>query len=345
MRRIALVYSANPTHGMMGMDMIRWARMGRRFKSLGFKAHLVTDRRRNVERLGRVQVKSTRGAEWQDYDALKVCYQASIDLVPEHPHLIVRMCRVVDEEYPRRDAGRRAELMRQQQRISEMAAMVAFNDVENAERWKSIYGRPSQVLIVPTGCPEEIPEPSESPFSPGRRIALFCGSLTSHRFPGVLNRLARRLRSANPDIELHVVGKDSLVHYAGESEPIDRSAVHVHDPVDEIEAWQYILHADVGIALAPSPDAFESELSKIYYYLRGGLPVVTESVVPNRDVVREASHGTVACYDDLDDLAAKTLEALQLPRRDAGVMHHMVERHSWQQRAQIYVDAQNARWQ
>lgn len=345
MRRIALVYSANPAHGMAGMDMIRWAAMGKCFKSHGFKTHLVTDRRRDVERFGGVKVKSARSAEWRDYDALKVCYQASIDLVPPHPNLIVRMCRVVDERHPRRDDGRREELMRQQQRISEMASMVAFNDEVNAERWRRIYGESARVLIVPTGCPEVIPEPAANPFPGDRRIVLFCGSLTSHRFPGVLNRLARRLRSESADIELHFVGKNSLLHYAGDSEPLDESVVHVHGPVDQAEAWQYMLHAHVGVALAPSADVFESELSKIYYYLRSGLPVVTESVVPNRGVIAETGHGAVAAYDDLDDLAAKTIEALGSGARDPRVMQYMVDRHGWMQRARTYVDALGSRWQ
>ena len=319
--------------------MIRWIRMGRGFKSYDFKAHLVTDRRRNARSLRGLSLKSPDGLKWEEYDAVKVCYQASIDLVPPHPNLIVRMCRVVDEHRPKRDDGRRAELMRQQQRISEIASAVAFNDTVNAERWKSLYGKPEQVLIVPTGCPSKIPDPQDNPFPQDKRIVLFCGSITSHRFPNVLNRLAHGLRKVRPDVEVHLVGRDRLVHYAGDSEPLDKSVVHCHDPVDEKEAWQYILHADVGVALAPSGDEFESELSKIYYYLRGGLPAVTESVVPNRGVIEDASHGTIAGYDDPEDLVRKTLEAMELPARNPDVMQHMVDHHSWVQRAGIYVAA------
>jgi hypothetical protein len=345
MRRIALAYSANPTRPIQGMDMIRWTAMGHRFRWLGYKVRLVTDRRRGVDRLDRIHLTSADRIDWTECDAVKVCYQGSIDLVPQgHPHLIARMCRVVDEEYPKRDDHRRADMLRQQDKIAELAAIVAFNDEVNAQRWRDRYGNRQQVLIVPTGCPERLPEEVHNPFPAGKRIVLFMGSLTSHRFPGALNGLARRLRSATPDVEVHFLGKNSLQHYAGESEPLDPAVVTVHEPVDEAATWSYVLNAHAGIGLAPSEQEFESELSKIYYYLRGGLPVVTESSVPNRSVLAETGHGRVAAFGDLDDLAHQTLAALALPARDERVMQHMIERHSWRARAQTYDDALQARW-
>lgn len=343
MNRIALCYSANPTRPIQGMDMIRWVAMGHRFRRLGYKVKLVTDRRRGVDRLDRIHLTSVDRIDWSECDAIKVCYQASIDLVPQHPHLIARMCRVVDEEFPKRDDGRRDEMMRQQAKIAEMAAIVAFNDEVNAQRWRERYGDKSQILIVPTGCPEELPEELHDPFPQDKRIVLFMGSLTSHRFPGVLNALARRLRAVQPDVEVHFLGKNSLQHYAGESEPLDPSVITIHEPVEESATWSYVLNADVGIGLAPSEHSFESELSKIYYYLRGGLPVVTESSVPNQGVIREVGHGEIAAYGDVDDLAHKTLLALKYTPRNATVMQHMIDHHSWRARAEVYDRALKAR--
>ncbi|MGE3171750.1 MAG: glycosyltransferase [Planctomycetota bacterium] len=345
MKRIALVYSTNPTRGIQGMDMIRWVAMGHRFRWLGHKVRLVTDRRRGEERLDRLHLSSAQRAEWDKFDAVKVCYQASIDLVEPHPNLIARMCRVVDEKLPERDDHRRAETLRQQQRIADLAAIVAFNDEENAARWRQRYGTRQQILIVPTGCPEKIPEDGANPYPDGKRIVLFSGSLTSHRFPGTLNELARRLAREAPDVQVHFLGKDSLQHYAGVSEPLDPRLVHVHPSVPEADTWRYVLHAHCGIALAPSEHAFESELSKIYYYLRGGLPVVTESPVPNKTVIDECAHGAVAAYDDMDDLVDKTRSALHLEPRSPAVMNYMAEHHSWSQRAKVYDDALQARWQ
>ena len=206
------------------------------------------------------------------------------------------------------------------------------------------YGKPGRILIVPTGCPETLPEVTDNPFPSDRRIVLFTGSLTSHRFPGVLNALARQLRRERPDVEVHFLGKNSLQHYAGESEPFDPEFVRVHEPVSEEETWRYVLNAHAGLALAPSEHAFESELSKIYYYLRGGLPVVTESSVPNRSVAEELGLGAVARYGDLDDLVGKTLVALSMTPRQPAIMQHMADRHSWRARAGIYDAALKERW-
>ncbi|MFM8560101.1 MAG: hypothetical protein ACKOC6_10980 [bacterium] len=344
MKRIALAYSANPTRAIQGMDMIRWVAMGHRLRRLDYKVRLVTDRRRGVDRLDRIHLTSADRMDWSECDAIKVCYQASIELVPEHPHIIARMCRVVDEEFPRRDDHRRAEMLRQQELFAERAAVVSFNDEVNARRWRERYGAHQRILIVPTGCPEWLPKEVSNPYAPGERVVLFMGALTSHRFPGALNGLARRLREAAPDVRVHVLGKDSLKHYAGESEPLDLSLVTLHEPVDEERTWDYVLHAGVGVGFAPSEHEFESELSKLYYYLRGGLPIVTESTVPNRTLVAETGHGAIAAYDDLDDFAHRVLEALRLPARDERVMRHMAEHHSWLARARVYDAVLRERW-
>ena len=235
-------------------------------------------------------------------------------------------------------------MLRQQEKIRDLAAIVAFNDEVNAQRWRDRYGDKQQVLIVPTGCPETLPEEGSNPFPQDKRIVLFMGSLTAHRFPGALNGLARRLRAASPDIEVHFLGKNSLQHYAGESEPLDPSLLTIHEPVDEEKTWDYVRNAHVGIGLAPSEHSFESELSKIYYYLRGGLPVVTESSVPNTSVIRETGHGGVATYGDLDDLAHTTIAAMKRAPRDEAVMQHMIDKHSWRARAEVYDAALKARW-
>ena len=337
--RVALVYAKDAACPPAGMDMIRWIEIGRHLVQAGCRVHLVTDQPGGVRQLAGLPVIDAASADWDEYAGIKVCYQHSIDIVPEHPSIIVRMCRVVDEHSPRRDAGRRQELLRQQARVAERAGWVALNGPDNADRWRRLYGERQQILNVPTGCPESIPAPGQSPFPDGRRIVLYCGALTAPRFPGALNAVARRLRDKAADIEVHFVGRDRLHCYSGSSEPLDPDLVHAHPSVDASQAWRYILHADVGLALSPSTDVFECELAKIYYYLRGGLPTVTESTALNRCLIEETGHGAVARYDDPDELARCALEALSLKRRHPQVMAHMAANHSWRRRAAVYVDA------
>lgn len=325
------------------MDLIRWTEMGRQLVSSGWGVHLVTDRPAGVCQLQGLPVIDAAEAFWDQYDTVKVCYQHSIDLVPPHPSIVVRMCRVADDERPLRDGIRRVEMLRQQQRISEIARYVAFNDQENSRRWRVAYGDKQQTLIVPTGCPERIPEAAENPYKPGRRVVLFCGSLTAPRFVPMLNSVSAALRSVAPDVDVHFLGRNRLHVYGASDQVLDADLITIHSPVDVEESWQYLLHADIGLALAPSADAFECELAKIYYYLRTGLPVVTESNVLNRSLIEETGHGAVAKYNDVGDFVDKIDAALALAPRSARVMRYMASTHTWRQRADVYVNALNSR--
>ncbi len=338
MARIALVYAKNASSPPTGMDRIRWRQIGGHLAELGHEVHMVTDQPAGVRAVNGLPVQRHTDVCWDEFDLVKVCYQHSINLVPAHPALIVRMCRVVDARRPRRDGARRARYLQNQQRIAEVARFVAFNGSHNADRWRLKYGDRQEILIVPTGCPVRIPVPLASPFEPGRRIILFCGSITSPRFTTVLNRVGRGLARLGSDAQLHIVGRNRLHLYEGRTEPLDRTVMHVHEAVDEESAWQYILHADVGVAPAPSDDEFESELAKIYYYLRGGLPVVTESTVSNRSLVAETGHGAVAQFGNTRDLLDKIGVALSLRPRNARVMAHMAATHGWNRRAGVYAD-------
>jgi len=62
---------ATPTRPIQGMDMIRWVAMGHRFRWLGYKVRLVTDRRRDVERVDRIHISSASRTEWSEFDAVK----------------------------------------------------------------------------------------------------------------------------------------------------------------------------------------------------------------------------------------------------------------------------------
>jgi glycosyltransferase involved in cell wall biosynthesis len=158
-----------------------------------------------------------------------------------------------------------------------------------------------------------------------------------------LNQLASVLKRLSPDSDVHFIGRNRLHLYGNPGEILDPRLVHIHPAVDETEAWQYILHAHAGLALAPGGEAFESELAKIYYYLRGGLPVVTESSVLNRFLIDETGHGAVAAYGNIQELAEKIMATLELPSRNSRVMNYMAETHSWRRRAEIYLDALH-RW-
>lgn len=71
--------------------------------------------------------------------------------------------------------------------------------------------------------------------------------------------------------------------------------------VDNDRVWDYHHFADVGLVLAQG-DVQHNDSSKLYYYLRSSLPVISESPVPNNFLIREsgleliADYGMIGCW-------------------------------------------------
>ena len=340
-RPIALVYAKSAARELTGMDLIRWTELGKQFHELGHEVHLVTNRPDGIESLAGLPVFDCREANWDHYYAIKGSYQHSVPLLPEHPRLIVRMCRVARPDEPDRDLSRRDEVLAHQKWIANHARFIAVNDPLNASRWRELYGDNQQIIIVPTGCPEVIPAPKQNPFPSKSRIALFCGSVTAIRMVPFLNDVARSLAARDSEFELHVLGRNRLHLYSDSPPEFNLDLIHLHEPVSQEEAWQYLHHADVGVAVSPSANRFESELSKIYYYLRAGLPTVCETSALNRDLVEQTGHGIIAGHDDPEQFATAILRAAEMPRNHSSTMELMSNRHSWKSRAETYVTALN----
>jgi hypothetical protein len=93
------------------------------------------------------------------------------------------------------------------------------------------------------------------------------------------------------------------------------------------------------LALATGPHIFDNDLSKIYNYLRGGLPVLSEAPVVNNDLIHQTGLGRIFRFDDMADLIANAISLLENPptpeiRNTA--MAFMSTEHSWERRAAVY---------
>ena len=83
-------------------------------------------------------------------------------------------------------------------------------------------------------------------------------------------------------------------------------------------------HAHVGIVVSAGSFMHNNESTKIYHYLRAGLPVVSESGFPNDDVVRQAGLGFVVNSGDLVGMAQRVEEASRATwdRARGRAIHH-----------------------
>jgi glycosyltransferase involved in cell wall biosynthesis len=249
--------------------------------------------------------------------------------------IVSRIVRVVDDTLPERDEPFRERLLKCQKLIQERASALILNNTENELRWRSLYGEEPPAVLIPNGCPVEIPEPGQNPFDSNEPAILFLGSLAAPRMIGMMNEAANRLKGL---AKFHLVGLNKSGLYGGDDMcSLDKLIVD-HGEMPETEVWNYIQHAHIGLALATGPHAFDNDVSKIFNYLRGGLPVLTEDPILTNELVRQTGFGKIFTYGDADDLVAKAQELLDNPleEKKTAVMRFMVTEHSWEKRVKDY---------
>ena len=333
--RIALVYFKDPLKSLDGMDTIRWLELSRALAKLGYDVEMVTEEGEETEIADRLRVRHIRKALWDTYDIIKTTHHTDVFSVPEHPFLICRIGRVVDPIYPQRVSSHRQDLLDAQELIARRAKRVVFMSEENLIRWNELYPTGPAGLIVPNGCPSKIPPIGSNPYDGNRKRVLYLGSLTSSRFVNILNALGKLLK--NNGVELHHVGRNQLDLYGETNEQLDSEVVSSHGPVPELQSWNYLYYADVGVMIARGIQVFDNEISKVYYYLRAGLPTVSEQFVSTNTLIKETGWGEVVSYGDITAMFNRVMQWLDTPqskRLEIGKVIAM--QHSWGSRAEIY---------
>lgn len=336
---VGIVFHKDPFAPPTGIDLVRLRAIARGLISRGVRAEIVAA----VDEAGVIEngipVKPLAFLSQPGrYDLIKTCYHYSILLIDGYEGPVVsRIVRVVDERLPERDEPFRDKLLKCQEIIKNRASVLVLNNGQNRDRWRTLYGSQPRIALIPTGCPAELPPIRNNPYPPGQRVMLFLGSVASPRMVEMINDAARALRNT---CAVHLVGLNKACMYGGDSSCTLDPAVVDHGERSEPEIWDYVRHANIGLALATGEHAFDNDVSKIVNYLRGGLPVLSEEPIINNDLIHETGFGRTFKFGDVDDLESKAKEILGVSfdgQRD-GVARFMVSRHSWDARVDAYVD-------
>jgi hypothetical protein len=143
-----------------------------------------------------------------------------------------------------------------------------------------------------------------------------------------LNRLGELLRQR--ECTLYAIGP-------GDTDLLDRRYVRYLGVVPYERTWSYLQFAHVGIEpIKGRGHLHNTESSKVYHYLRAGLPTVIEAGLPNAELVHDAGMGFVVQSDDLDAFAAKVVEAAETTWDRERAVEHVLGRHTWDHRALVY---------
>lgn len=169
----------------------------------------------------------------------------------------------------------------------------------------------------------------------GRKRCVYSGNIydpvsqpEAHRtLVSKLNGLGREL--AGRGVRLFVIGP-------GETSRLDPEVVAHLGAVPYARSWDYLWHADAGLVLAFGQAMNHNESTKIYYYLRVGLPVVCEGHYPNEDLITQARLGRITPNGVIGPIAAAVEETCHAGWDRQHAMDLIVREHTWERRARIY---------
>lgn len=343
--RIATVYRNSDFENFSASDMslIRWLRISEAFAQRGYEVDMIVNAKTGLQPKPNLRYVAYDQVDWSRYDVIKTLFHQGFESLSAaggdcHPFIISKMGSVVGSvdgtEGVHFFGQEREELFATQQKINTTSRYITILTKQSQQLWTKEHGRSENMLLVPTGVDREIPAPGENPYGSGaEKIAVYVGNIyegfqreINLLWQARLNGLGRLLRKKG--IRLFFVGP-------GLVDQLDSEAVSAIGPIDDTCVWDYQYFAHVGIVLGQGT-VQHNESSKIYYYLRTGLPVVSEAPVPNNHIIQDANLGFVAPYSDDRTMADMVEAAIFKPWDRQGAVNYMLENHTWDRRVQAY---------
>lgn len=351
MARILTVYtSSRRTWRAVDMSFIRWLRISEALARRGHDVDIATHewrwwlRRAPVHLAPRLRMVPLGAVRWDEYDVVKTLFHRGFETLrlfggASHPFIVAKLGSVVAAED--RDGiffygKRRQRLFETQEHIARAARYVTVLSAPARDLWRECFGVRDNVLLVPGAVDAVIPLPGPDPYPAGNGLrCLFAGNIYNRKaqpeanrvLVDKLNRLGRALAGAG--IRVHLVGP-------GEVRGLDPAAVTYLGVADYQRSWDFMYHAHVGIVVTGGGVMHNNESTKIYHYLRAGLPVVSEAGFPNDYVVRESGLGEVVPNGDIDALSGQVRTATERTWDRAAGIDYILAHHTWDARAAVY---------
>jgi glycosyltransferase involved in cell wall biosynthesis len=346
--RIATVYRTDYYGDFIpsNMAMIRWYKMSRELAVLGCEVDMIVNTAFGVHRVAaNFRFIPYQYVDWGKYDVIKTLFHKGFQSLydaggSEHPFIISKLGSVVAKndfcEGVFFYGKERKALYEIQQKIARHSRFITVLTEQSRRLWSAEHGRSESILHIPTGVDHQIPEPDDNPYRKIHdRIAVYIGHIYTESQRDVnifwqkrLNRIGALLQERG--IQLCFIG-------SGKTDFLKPEYIHCFDPVHTDEIWNYQYFADVGLALGQGA-VQHNESSKIYYYLRTGLPIVSESSIPNNDLILKTKMGFICKFGDDQAMADGVNAAMQKSWPSHDAMRYMQENHSWLDRARRYIE-------
>ena len=336
------------------MSDIRWHKISEALARQGHDVDIATneprwaDDRKPVvmaKRLRRVPLLRVR---WSSYDIVKTLFHLGFETLVKnggarHPFIISKLGSVVG---PADAPGiyfygniRRA-LYETQKEIHRTSRFVTLLSPPAIDLWTEVHGHRPGILLVPGAADREIPSSGPNPYVAANvpaKICIFSGNVyeadsqpaANRTLVCKLNKLGRALGGSGVRLCFQGVGDLSA---------LDERYVTNLGSCSYPETWRYLQHANVGVVVSAGSFMHNNESTKIYHYLRAGLPVVSEQGFPNEWVLRASGIGIVVAGEDMTRMAERIVEAADASWNRASAMQYVLDHHTWDHRARVYED-------
>ena len=332
------------------MSYIRWLKVSEALARCGHQVDIATNewnwwqRKSPIHMSNNLRRVPLSRIDWNDYDVVKTLFHFGFDTLEayggrNHPFIIAKLGSVVGAEdlegiYFYGD-GRR-KLYSIQEKINRHSRYVTVLSEPAKELWQKCFGRKTNLLLVQGGVDRDIPTPSRDPFPPGDHIrCIFAGHVyTNQSQPEANAVLINKLNKLGQLLSTH--GAKLYFLGTGELSQLDGDHVVYLGVASYEEAWNYFHFAHVGIVVAAGKFNHNNESSKIYHYLRAGLPVVSEAGFPNDHVVTESRLGFVVENNNLESMAKSITEAAHKNWDRDYAISYILHNHTWDRRVEVY---------
>lgn len=351
MAKIVTVYtSSRRDFEPSDMSYIRWLKISEALARCGHQVDIATNEsmwwlrespvhmNQNLRRVPLSKVK------WTEYDVVKTLFHMGFDTLDgyggkNHPFIISKLGSVVaseDMEGIYFYGNVRKKLYSTQEKINQISKYITVLSRPAEELWKRCFHRKNNILIVQGGVDRDIPARLKNPYPEENYTrCLFAGHVyTRNSQPQAnkvlidkLNQLGKLLLGHN--VKLYMLG-------SGDVRRLEKKYVTYLGVVSYEMSWSYFHFANVGVVVSAGKVNHNNESSKIYHYLRAGLPVVSEAGFPNDNVITESKLGFVVENNDLELMAKKIVEAAQKNWDRRSAVEYILTHHTWDKRVEVY---------
>ncbi len=352
MRIVTVLSTEKRATQLIDMSYIRWAKISEALARLGYQVDMATAefkwklRQPVLEVAPNLRRVPIRSVKWLDYDVVKTLFHRGFTTLERygganHPFIISKLGSVVG---PRDMDGiyfygrQREQLYRVQERINGVSRYITVLSEQARQLWAECHGGVDRLLLVPGAADREVPEPREDPYlQDDRKRCIFAGNIYSDDsqsqrqahavIVAKLNELGRLLDARRA--RLYVVGP-------GDARKLDSRYVTYCGVTSYDRSWDYLHYANVGIVVSAGRFMHNNESTKIYHYLRVGLPTVCEEGFPNDNVLRESRMGFLVPSGNLSEMASRTIEAAERDWDRDFAIKYTLEHHTWDRRVMLY---------